>query len=236
MHFRQIQPTTFNDIKSVYKSFFIDAFKNSCSHFLPKGKRLLFVIISYIIGSACYVLLYSWEEIMKEFFTYLAFTVSPISILIIIYMIYDFIKKPVDTYRILLFSQISEDIFQEVNNFSKEGKRLQNEIGENKPNAQQIEAINQWKAKIMEYFSFKDWVYYKDLFEGLETLDDVQLFLGLDELNRRPKSFYGKKHDEEMEVINDNANIELRRCLAILGYIKTEFHSNIFPSLGRIKN
>lgn len=173
---------------------------------------------------------------MKEFFTYLAFTVSPIGVLIIGYMIYDFIKKPVDTYRALLFSQFSKDIFQEMNNFSKEGKRLQNEIGKNKPNTQQIEAINQWKAKIMEYFSSKDWVYYKDLFEGLETLDEIQNFLVIDELNKRPKSFFGEKHDEEMEVINDDTNIELRRCLAILGYLKIEFHSSTFPSLERVRN
>jgi len=74
---------------------------------LIKSKDLCFGI-----GSACYVWLYSWEEIMKEFFTYLAFTVSPIGILIIIHMIYDFIKKPVDIYRALLFmpNKLSIDI------------------------------------------------------------------------------------------------------------------------------
>ena len=171
---------------------------------------------------------------MKQFLTYLAFVVSPIGILIFGYMIYDFIKKPVDAYRALLFSQISKDIFDEVHEFSKDGKRLQKAIGNNKPNAQQIEAINKWKAEIMEYFSTKDWTYYKDLFEGIEKLDDIQNFLVMDEMNKRPKSFFGKKHDEEMEVINDDANIELRRCLAILGYIKIEFHSSSFPSLQRV--
>lgn len=232
-----IPNTTIYDCFTVYKYYIKKAWCEAWNIYFSSTKKAIFsTILTCAVGSTVYIAIFSWKSMLEQILTYTAFTVAPLSILFILSFIYQLIKKPVNIYHAYIFSRITQDFFNQINQYSIEGKVIYNILKKEIPTDQSIDKLSAWRLNISTYLREHNYIYYSNLFDDLDTLDEIQIFCTIDKLTtQREIPVFGKDREQKEKILDNEHINELRRCLAILGYIKMEIHPATFPNVGRIK-